>query len=165
MAYTTVDLVWFCSFTQLSRGSRLHITACVVVFSNLRHSSLNDKCLFNCRYLYCSQYFPVNNVHYISTLIIGWDEADSDNLYESDIGWPDVNMRLTQSQSVYLKKTCNYKENTLKWSYSYTCDQEIYWLATLDYGQRWLALNPFPNNKHQVINIHMLHKLWDLQFK
>ena len=31
---------------------------------------LNDRCLFNCRYYYCSQYFQVNNVHYTSTLII-----------------------------------------------------------------------------------------------
>ena len=29
--------------------------------------------------------------------------------------------------------------------------QEIYRLATLDYGQRWLELNPFSNNKHQLI--------------
>ena len=74
MAYTTVDLVSFCLFAQLrlSRCSSLHSTACVVVFSNLRHytCSLNNKCLFSCRYQYCSQYFPVNNVHYISTLII-----------------------------------------------------------------------------------------------
>ena len=38
-------------------------------------------------------------------------------------------------------------------------------LATLDYGQWWLVLNPFRNNKHQVLKIHMLHILWDLQFK
>ena len=43
MAYTTVDLVSFCSFAQLSRGSRLHSTVCVVVFSNLRHSTCRPK--------------------------------------------------------------------------------------------------------------------------
>ena len=35
---------------------------------------------------------------------------------------------------------------------------EMYRFATLDYGQRWLVLNSFPNNKHQVIKFHILHK-------
>ena len=39
----------------------------------------------------------------------------------------------------------------------HTCDQEIYRYATLDYGQWWLVLNPFPDNKHQVIKFHTLH--------
>ena len=42
------------------------------------------------------------------------------------------------------------------------CDQESYRLPTLDYGQRWLVLNPFPNSKHQVIKFHTLQKLCDL---
>ena len=33
---------------------------------------------------------------------------------------------------------------------------------SLDYGQRWQVLNPILNNKHQVIKIHMRHKLGDL---
>ena len=39
----------------------------------------------------------------------------------------------------------------------YICDQEICWIATLDYGQQRLVLNPFLNNKHQVIKFHTLY--------
>ena len=31
-----------------------------------------------------------------------------------------------------------------KRSYCYTCNQEIYRLTTLDYGQLWQVLNPIP---------------------
>ena len=43
----------------------------------------------------------------------------------------------------------SYKENTVKWSYSSTCHQEMYKLATLDYCQLPLVLKPFPNNKQR----------------
>ena len=43
--------------------------------------------------------------------------------------------------------------------------RDLQTIATLDYGQRWQVLNPFPNNKHQVIKSRNLHKLNDLKFK
>ena len=48
----------------------------------------------------------------------------------------------------------NYK-NTQKLSYTHVMKRSNR-LATLDYGQRSLVSNPFPNNKHQVIKYHML---------
>ena len=75
-------------------------------------------------------------------------------------------IQLSQNQSVYLRNIQLQRAHKIQeLSYSYTCDQEINRLATLDYGQRWLVLNPIPNNKHQVIKIHLLHKLCDLKFK
>ena len=73
-------------------------------------------------------------------------------------------MTLSTEQSVEEKKSFLEKHAITmsiqkEWSYSYTCDQEINTLATLDTieytnfskdGQRWLVLNPIPNNKHQV---------------
>ena len=64
-------------------------------------------------------------------------------------------------------ETYNYNRQTQENIRSYSCtrDQVIYSLATLDYCQRWLVLNPFPTNKHQVIEMHMLHKQCELKFK
>ena len=39
----------------------------------------------------------------------------------------------SQSQSVYFKKHAITKSTRKELSYSYTCDQEIYRVATLDY--------------------------------
>ena len=71
-----------------------------------------------------------------------------------------------QSQSVYFEKHIITK-NPQKYDLSaiHVIKRSIYTLATLDYGQRWLVLNPLLNNKHQVIKIHMLDKLCDLKFK
>ena len=51
-------------------------------------------------------------------------------------------------------------------SNSYTYDQyEIYRLETLDFGQWWLVLNPFPNNKYYLISFHILYKQCDLKVR
>ena len=68
-------------------------------------------------------------------------------------------------QNVYFEKhTTTEGKHSKQRSYSYTCDQEIYRLATLDCGQRWLVLNPIPNNKHQVIKFHLSRKQRDHKF-
>ena len=55
-----------------------------------------------------------------------------------------------KAKSVYLRDIyIQLQRAQKKRSYSYTCDLEINRLATPDYGQRWLVLNPIPNNKHQ----------------
>ena len=48
----------------------------------------------------------------------------------------------------------NYAWVLTVYCYSYKCDQETNRLATLDYGQRWLALNPIPNKLHSDKNSH-----------
>ena len=70
-----------------------------------------------------------------------------------------MNISLTniQSQKRLFEKHTIAKRIKKEKSDSNTCDQEIYRLATLDYGQRWLVLNPILNNKHKVMKIHMLH--------
>ena len=56
-----------------------------------------------------------------------------------------------ESQSIYFEiHTITKSAQRNHPSYSLKCDQEIYRLATPDYGQRWLVLNPIPNNKHQA---------------
>ena len=54
----------------------------------------------------------------------------------------------TVRQSVYLRNI-QLKITRRNWSYSYTCDQEIDKLATLDFGQLWLVLN-YGDIKNQI---------------
>ena len=67
---------------------------------------------------------PVQEGFSVMTLMIEQETMDQ-NLFNSNI---------------YLEKYTITRNIEKIWYYSYTCDQEdIYWLATLDYGQRWLV--------------------------
>ena len=82
-----------------------------------------------------------------------------------------IPLKMWQILNVKSNQNLLFEEHTItnsvqkEWSYSYTCDQEIYRFTTLDYGQRWLVLNPIPNDKLQVKKKSHVHQLCDLRFK